>query len=49
MWSNYRYRRFIAGPTPNNSIKEVDFFWKLSLNLVENAAKVEILFVSFFS
>ena len=39
------YRRFIAGPTLNNSKKEeVDFFWKLSLNVVENVAKVEFFF-----
>ena len=61
------YRRFIAGPTLNNSKKEVgiffgnchlmllklfgDFlviFWKLSLNVVENVAKVETLFNFFF-
>ena len=29
------YRRFIASPTLNNSKKKVDFFWKLSLNVVE--------------
>ena len=29
------YRRFIAGPTLNNSKKKVDFFCKLSLNVVD--------------
>jgi hypothetical protein len=29
------YRKFIASPTLNNSKKKVDFFWKLSLNVVE--------------
>ena len=38
------YRRFIAGPTLNNSKKKVEFFWKLSLNVVENVAKVEFFF-----
>ena len=33
---NSTYRRFIAGPTVNNSKEKVDFFWKLSLNIVEN-------------
>ena len=43
------YRRFIAGPTLNNSKKkEGDFFWKLSLNVVEDVAKVEILFIIIF-
>ena len=40
------YHRFIAGPTLNNSKKKVESFWKLSLNVVENVAKVE--FFSFF-
>ena len=55
------YRRFIAGPTLNNSKKKVEFFgfyhlvllsyffgffWKLTLNVVENVAKVD--FFSFF-
>ena len=42
------YRRFIAGPTLNNPKKDVDFFWKLSLNVVENVAKVEILLLFLF-
>ena len=29
----------VAGPTLNNG-KKVEFFWKLSLNVVENVAKV---------
>ena len=29
------YHRFIAGPTLNNSTKKVEFFWKLSLDVVE--------------
>ena len=42
-------RRFIAGPTLNNSKKkELNFFCKLSLNVVENVAKVGILFYFFF-
>ena len=45
---NFEYRRFIAGPTLNNSKKEVDFFWKSSLNVVENVAKFEILLFFFF-
>ena len=44
----FLYRRFIAGPTLNNSKKEVDFFWKSSLNVVENVAKFEILLFFFF-
>ena len=64
-----KYRRFIAGPTLNNSKKKkklnffgnyrlmllnffnkkIDFFWKLSLNVVENIANVDILYFSFFS
>ena len=47
-----QYRRFIAGPTLNNSKKkEVEFFWKLSLNVVENVTKVEkktLLFLAEF-
>ena len=61
------YRRFIAGPTLNNSKKTksnffgnyhsmllkflnffLDFFWKLSLNVVENVEKVKFLFIFFF-
>ena len=41
------YRRFIAGPTVNNS-KKTEIFWKLSLNVVENVANVEILLFLFF-
>ena len=35
-----KYGRFVADPTLNNSKKEVDFFWILSLNVVGNVAKV---------
>ena len=41
------YRRFIVGPTLNNSKKNVEFFWISSLNVVENVAKFVFLF--FFS
>ena len=43
-----QYRRFIAGPTLNNPKKEVEFFWKLLLNVVENVAKVKILLIFLF-
>ena len=38
------YRRFIVGPTLNNSEKEVEFFWKLSLDVVE----IFEIFLDFF-
>ena len=44
--NTYEYRRFIAGPTLNNEKKTVEFFWKLSV--VENVAKVELLFIFLF-
>ena len=47
--SDIRNRRFIAEPTLNNSKKKVEFFWKLSLIVVENVAKVEFFFFSFLS
>ena len=44
----FGYRRFIAGPTLKKSKKEVEIFWSLSLNVVENVAKVEIFVFLFF-
>ena len=40
----WAYRRFLAGPTLNNFLKKVGIFWKLSLNVVGNVAKVDFFF-----